>query len=45
MKDKAKVGSIVETIQEGVEWAVFSLILLGVFVGMFSLALFVHANT
>jgi hypothetical protein len=45
MKDKAKASSIVETILEGVEWAVFSLMLLGVFVGMFSLALFVHANT
>jgi hypothetical protein len=45
MKDKAKVNSIVETILEGVEWVVFSLVLLGVFVGMFSLALFVHTNT
>jgi hypothetical protein len=44
MKDKAKVDSIVGTILEGVEWGVFSLILLGVFVGMFSLALFIHAN-
>jgi hypothetical protein len=43
MKDKAKVSSIVETILEGVEGMVFSLMLLGVFVGMFSLALFVHA--
>ena len=42
MKDKAKVSSIVETILEGVEGMVFSLMLLGVFVGMFSLALFVH---
>jgi hypothetical protein len=45
MRDKAKVGSIVKTILEGVEWAAFSLMLLGVFVGMFSLALFVHTNT
>jgi hypothetical protein len=45
MMDKAKVSSIAETILEGAEWAVFSLMLLGVFVGMFSLALFVHANT
>jgi hypothetical protein len=37
MKDKVKVNSIVETILEGVEWAVFSLMLPGVFVGMFSL--------
>jgi hypothetical protein len=45
MKDKAKVSSIVETILEGAEWALFSLMLLGVFVGVFSLALFIHANT
>jgi hypothetical protein len=36
-KDKAKVSSVAETILEGVEWAVFSLMLPGVFVGMFHL--------
>jgi hypothetical protein len=34
--------SIIETILEAIAWCGFSLMLLGVFVGMFSLALFVR---
>ena len=36
--------SIIDTIVEAIEWCGFSLMLLGVFVGMFSLARFVRAT-
>jgi hypothetical protein len=39
------VYSIFESMERAVEWAAFSLIPLGAFVGTFSLALFVHAVT